>query len=159
MKNTKMSRPKIWALIGAVLVSFGALITPFRLMSSYQTELRQASATGLDTQIFQSTYIVSGVFGVLLAVVELVFIWLAFAKIDKKHGNGWAIFLLVMGILSVVGAFFTLVGFASPVARATSFDSIGMGLGTIWGILSSLIVGVSFIMAFVVKHAERKAEI
>ncbi|WP_228461955.1 hypothetical protein [Pseudolactococcus hodotermopsidis] len=51
------------------------------------------------------------IFGVVLRLVLLVLTWLAYFNISKKSEKGWQIFLLVIGIIWLLGSLLSLSAF------------------------------------------------
>ncbi|MFC4653080.1 hypothetical protein ACFO26_09210 [Lactococcus nasutitermitis] len=158
----KMSKPKLWAFIGAIIASVGVLISLISSAVSKPVIHKVYENAGIDSQsqsLAQSISNATLVISVIIGLIFLVLYWLAFVKMDKKSGYGWSIFLLVMGIFSAIGVLFALIGFASPNTRELFGTSIAYMIVDILGVILSAGKGVSFIMTFVAKHQEHSEQI
>ena len=141
-----MSKPKLFALIGAILATLARIYTTIRLPSvmnvdyvrSHLSSAARAQLTDSQVQMSVSIGRGIGIAGLIIGIIELIFIWIAYTRIDKKSERGWKIFLLIMGILACLGV----------------LGVLGDPLG---GILS-LGEGVLFIMAFAIKGPQTYLE-
>jgi hypothetical protein len=156
MNKLKAMRPKNWVMLGAILMSISTLVTMLKLIMDYQTNIQHTAALSVNPQLIKTVMLSTIIGGILFSLVELLFVWLAFSKINKKNGRGWSIFLLVMGIFYLVGFVFDFVAFILSVSGVTTISGTGSTLYMIYGVIITLLIGLSFIMTYVTKHKELK---
>lgn len=127
-KNIGISEGKIASFIGAALftfIMFNSLVRVAGLMSV---------VTGYST-LGGSTITTFALFMIFIDLIQITFVWLAFSKYNGKSGNGWAIFLLVFGILVLIKGMLSLL--------ANSLEGFGY-----------IIAGAAMITAFILKQSE-----
>ncbi|MCL2677300.1 MAG: hypothetical protein FWF42_01675 [Streptococcaceae bacterium] len=167
-----MSKAKIWALIGSGLASIAFIvstISQFHSLSQFITRVQsQSSDTGMGVMslmpglstFFQSlqTFIVTVIVVLLIvSIAHLVFYWLAFIKMDGSNGKGWSIFLLVIGVQSLVAIASLLIILMSVpyLSQVWSISQSQMIVPVILLVLQ-VIYNIAFILVFVFKIQELK---
>lgn len=119
-KQTLIKKAKRAALIGAIAGSLLS-ISPIMLglsLSSYFPNL--------------SLVIIA------FDIISLISFWFGFLRIDDAHGVGWSIYLLIIGISSLLGGFIQILNaqllvIISPIAFATPILSFIAGISWILG--------------------------
>ncbi|MCT4409460.1 hypothetical protein FIB49_12085 [Lactococcus cremoris] len=127
-KNIGISEGKIASFIGAALftfIIFNSIVRVAGLMSM----VPYSSTVG------GSTITTFALFMILIDLIQIIFVWFAFSKYNGKSGNGWAIFLLVFGILVVISGMLSLL--------TNGLEGFGY-----------IIAGAAMITAFILKQSE-----
>lgn len=167
-KENKMKKSKMWALIGAIIASVDAVNGIISSIISHKVateaiyqQMQNSSTYSSMTlnsfmQMINIMQVMILIIAFILIAVELLFYWLAYAKIDKKKGRGWSTFLLVMGIIGLSGVLISLLGTLSPSTQRMFAIAPIYIVFFILGMLLAVGEGVSFIMAYVSKRKEIK---
>lgn len=76
---------------------------------------------------------------ILLNTTALILFWIGFFQIDGVHGFGWSIYLLIVGIFSILGSFIQLFNYQL---------FINFSLLTFLALIFSIISGIAFVFCF-----------
>ena len=93
----KNQRAKNVALVAALLFTISQVIGFASLLSLLNGERDDVGYL----LMFFGTILFSSI---AVAFVELLLVWLAYAFINSRYGKGWAIFLIVIGVLTLLGS-------------------------------------------------------
>ena len=123
------------ALVGNILTTISFLITAYTTLSF---NLDSADA------VVSSAFTVGVFIGLGFNLILHVLTWIAYVMIGKTSDKGWKIFLLVIGIIWIVGAVFGVFGGLI----------LGAGGADLLGSLSQLAGSIFFILAFAIKSKD-----
>ena len=124
-EEIEMSTNKLMALIGNILFTLNNVLSivfiPILLFilnrsvsysDGYYNNLNTDPVANNINHLLLQILPIIFMIALLIVIVENIFTWIAFAKMEGGHGRGWRIFLLIIGILHVFsffsGVFFIL---------------------------------------------------
>lgn len=132
------------ALVGNILTTISFLITAYTTLSF---NLDSADA------VVSSAFTVGVFIGLGFNLILHVLTWIAYVMIGKTSDKGWKIFLLVIGIIWIVGAIFAifLATVMLVVISVNGDDLMSVAVVKFLGEVLQLAGGIFFIIAFALK--------